>query len=81
MNKIFFAIACAALLGGCGTPQPAPRLYELRAALPVTVPVVAMRNARDQTLGKPVLLLPAIQVNVRAGRWPPGSTGSSCTPR
>ena len=31
---------------------------------------VAMRTARDQTLGKPVLLLPAIQVNVRAGHWP-----------
>ena len=32
---------------------------------------VAMRTARDKTLGKPVLLLPAIQVNVRAGQWPP----------
>ncbi len=31
---------------------------------------VAMRSARDQTLGKPALLLPAIQVNVRAGHWP-----------
>jgi len=31
---------------------------------------VAMRTARDQTLAKPVLLLPAIQVNVRAGHWP-----------
>jgi glyoxylase-like metal-dependent hydrolase (beta-lactamase superfamily II) len=31
---------------------------------------VAMRNARDKTLGKPTLLLPAIQVNVRAGHWP-----------
>ena len=31
---------------------------------------VSMRRARDQTLGKPALLLPAIQVNVRAGRWP-----------
>ena len=32
---------------------------------------VAMRTARDRTLGKPTLLLPAIQVNVRAGRLPP----------
>jgi glyoxylase-like metal-dependent hydrolase (beta-lactamase superfamily II) len=32
---------------------------------------VAMRTARDRTLEKPVLLLPAIQVNVRAGQWPP----------
>ncbi len=30
----------------------------------------AMRRARDATLGMPVLLLPAIQVNVRAGRLP-----------
>ena len=37
---------------------------------------VAMRNARDKTLGAPLLLLPAIQVNVRAGRWPaPESNG------
>jgi glyoxylase-like metal-dependent hydrolase (beta-lactamase superfamily II) len=31
---------------------------------------VAMRTARDRTLAMPVLLLPAIQVNVRAGHWP-----------
>ena len=31
---------------------------------------VAMRSARDKTLAKPVLLLPAIQINVRAGQWP-----------
>jgi len=31
---------------------------------------VEMRTARDRTLAKPVLLLPAIQVNVRAGHWP-----------
>jgi glyoxylase-like metal-dependent hydrolase (beta-lactamase superfamily II) len=32
---------------------------------------VAMRNARDKTLAMPVLLLPSVQVNVRAGRLPP----------
>jgi glyoxylase-like metal-dependent hydrolase (beta-lactamase superfamily II) len=32
---------------------------------------VAMRNARDQTLAAPRLLLPSIQVNIRAGRFPP----------
>jgi glyoxylase-like metal-dependent hydrolase (beta-lactamase superfamily II) len=32
---------------------------------------VAMRNARDKTLAVPVLLLPAVQVNVRAGQLPP----------
>ncbi|MCE9523314.1 MAG: MBL fold metallo-hydrolase [Alphaproteobacteria bacterium] len=31
---------------------------------------VAMRQTRDKTLTKPVLLLPAIQVNIRAGRMP-----------
>ena len=31
---------------------------------------VAMREARDQTLAAPRLLLPSIQVNIRAGRFP-----------
>lgn len=32
---------------------------------------VDMRRARDKTLAKPVLLLPSIQVNIRAGKMPP----------
>jgi glyoxylase-like metal-dependent hydrolase (beta-lactamase superfamily II) len=32
---------------------------------------VAMRTARDKTLGVPNLLLPSVQVNVRAGKMPP----------
>lgn len=32
---------------------------------------VAMRNARDATLEVPVLILPSVQVNVRAGQMPP----------
>ena len=32
---------------------------------------VAMRETRDSTLSAPKLLLPAIQVNIRAGRMPP----------
>jgi glyoxylase-like metal-dependent hydrolase (beta-lactamase superfamily II) len=32
---------------------------------------VAMREARDATLGMPKLILPSIQVNMRAGRMPP----------
>jgi glyoxylase-like metal-dependent hydrolase (beta-lactamase superfamily II) len=32
---------------------------------------VAMREARDATLAAPKLLLPSIQVNIRAGRFPP----------
>jgi glyoxylase-like metal-dependent hydrolase (beta-lactamase superfamily II) len=32
---------------------------------------VAMRTARDATLAAPVLLLPSIQVNIRAGQLPP----------
>jgi hypothetical protein len=31
---------------------------------------VALRSARDQTLGAPTLLLPAIQVNINAGNLP-----------
>lgn len=33
---------------------------------------VAMRTARDEKLAAPRLLLPSIQVNIRAGRFPPG---------
>jgi glyoxylase-like metal-dependent hydrolase (beta-lactamase superfamily II) len=32
---------------------------------------VAMREARDRTLGMPKLIIPSIQVNMRAGRMPP----------
>ena len=32
---------------------------------------VAMRRARDATLGLPTLILPAVQVNIRAGQLPP----------
>lgn len=33
---------------------------------------VAMREARDATLGMPRLILPSLQVNMRAGHLPPG---------
>ena len=32
---------------------------------------VSMREARDATLGTPKLLLPSVQVNMRAGHMPP----------
>jgi glyoxylase-like metal-dependent hydrolase (beta-lactamase superfamily II) len=32
---------------------------------------VAMREARDRTLKMPALIIPSIQVNMRAGRMPP----------
>lgn len=32
---------------------------------------VALRTARDRTLGVPALLIPAIQINIRAGHLPP----------
>ena len=35
---------------------------------------VAMREARDATLAAPALLLPSIQVNIRAGRFPPAES-------
>jgi hypothetical protein len=30
-----------------------------------------MRNARDKTLDMPVLILPSVQINMRAGHFPP----------
>ena len=36
---------------------------------------VAMRTARDRELEPPVLLLPALQVNIRAGKLPPADEG------
>jgi glyoxylase-like metal-dependent hydrolase (beta-lactamase superfamily II) len=37
---------------------------------------VALRTARDKTLAMPVLILPSIQVNIRAGKLPaPESNG------
>ena len=35
---------------------------------------VSMRTARDATLSAPALLLPAIQVNIRAGKFPPADS-------
>jgi hypothetical protein len=32
---------------------------------------VRMRSARDATLAMPVLMLPAVQINIRAGEMPP----------
>ena len=32
---------------------------------------VAMRTARDRQLSMPVLILPAVQINMRAGNLPP----------
>jgi hypothetical protein len=39
---------------------------------------VAMRTARDRTLEMPTLILPSIQVNIRAGELPlPEANGRS----
>ena len=35
---------------------------------------VAMREKRDATLAAPILLLPSIQVNIRAGKFPPAES-------
>jgi glyoxylase-like metal-dependent hydrolase (beta-lactamase superfamily II) len=35
---------------------------------------VAMRNKRDAALAAPLLLLPSIQVNIRAGKFPPAES-------
>lgn len=36
-----------------------------------------MRTARDATLYMPVLILPAIQVNMRAGHFPPAEANET----
>ena len=36
---------------------------------------VSMRHARDATLAPPMLILPSLQVNIRAGQMPPASPG------
>jgi hypothetical protein len=35
---------------------------------------VDMRTQRDATLEMPVLILPAVQINIRAGQLPPADT-------
>ena len=40
---------------------------------------VDMRTARDATLGVPALLIPAIQVNIRAGNLPPADDSGLCS--
>ncbi len=38
---------------------------------------VALRQARDRTLEVPILILPSIQVNMRAGRFPPAEANGT----
>ena len=38
---------------------------------------VAMRNSRDATLGMPTLILPSVQVNMRAGQLPPAEANGT----
>jgi glyoxylase-like metal-dependent hydrolase (beta-lactamase superfamily II) len=40
---------------------------------------VDMRSARDATLGVPALLIPAIQINIRAGNMPPADDAGLCS--
>jgi glyoxylase-like metal-dependent hydrolase (beta-lactamase superfamily II) len=40
---------------------------------------VRMRTARDATLGVPALLIPAIQINIRAGNLPPEDDAGLCS--
>src|SRR3546814_19669732 len=42
---------------------------------------VQMREARDATLEMPRLILPSVQVNMRAGRLPPAIGRASCRAR
>ncbi len=42
---------------------------------------VALREARDATLGTPKLLIPSIQVNMRAGHMPPPEDNGTTLPQ
>lgn len=56
----------------CETTVAAQRADNIHVGGDVTEEdFVQMRNARDATLGMPRLILPSIQVNIRAGRMPP----------
>jgi glyoxylase-like metal-dependent hydrolase (beta-lactamase superfamily II) len=39
---------------------------------------IELRTERDATLGVPALLLPAIQINIRAGEFPPTEKNGTC---
>jgi glyoxylase-like metal-dependent hydrolase (beta-lactamase superfamily II) len=53
------------------TSVEAQRLYNIHVGAGKSEDeFVAMREARDATLGMPTLILPAIQVNIRAGKFP-----------
>jgi glyoxylase-like metal-dependent hydrolase (beta-lactamase superfamily II) len=48
------------------------RLYNIHVANGITEDAfVEMREARDKTLGMPKLIIPSLQINMRAGRLPP----------
>jgi hypothetical protein len=38
---------------------------------------VKLRRARDATLAMPVLMLPSVQVNIRAGQLPPAESNGT----
>jgi glyoxylase-like metal-dependent hydrolase (beta-lactamase superfamily II) len=57
---------------GCETTVAEQRAQNIHVRVGITeAQFVAMRNARDATLEVPTLILPSIQVNVRAGQLPP----------
>ena len=54
------------------TTVEAERLHNIHVREGVSVEAfVAMRSARDATLGMPTLILPSVQINMRAGELPP----------
>ena len=54
------------------TTVEAERLHNIHVREGISVEAfVAMRSARDATLGMPTLILPSVQINMRAGELPP----------
>lgn len=55
----------------CETTVGEQKQKNIHAATTVTGPeFIAMREARDATLGMPALIVPAVQVNIAAGEFP-----------
>lgn len=79
MKNSLLMTAALALLVACGTPQPAPRLYQLRAAAPVPVVPVASTQvvqllavSLPELLERDALLVPQGQAGLEAlssHRW------------
>ena len=74
MRKLFFLTFWSFLL----TLVPQALLANEKSALEISEDeFVKLREKRDSTLGMPRLIMPSIQVNMRAGNMPPSEDNGS----